>query len=358
VGSELPITRSRIELGVEERMLYCGAQLYVSVARQCVFDEAFGLARPARRATTDSIFPVWCTAKPVLALAILRMSDRYALDLDRPLEDLGPALRGAPIGRVTMRGVLSHRGWVPSGFAIPGAFASRHRVIEALRGLELEEPPDGVRYAPSWGFHAIGVALRELGIPLENVIRDEILDPLGIADLWLPIRQADIERDGDRLGVNWIQTRDVLRPIPIAGLELGGEPEFGLGGYASAKALGRLYEALLSREVVEKALVSESSYEAMVTPAGPPGHDPIQQRVCTYGLGMMVDMSNHGFGESCSPQSFGHSGGTGYMLAFADPRDELVVGAIFPSLEAGDVLTITARRPHLIQTIRQELDLL
>jgi hypothetical protein len=74
----------------------------------------------------------------------------------------------------------------------------------------------------------------------------------------------------------------------------------------------------------------------------------------------MVDLSKHGFGEGCSPQSFGHSGGTGEMLALADPRDALVVVVTFPTVEIdpSTAITIASRRPHLIQTIRRDLGIL
>lgn len=353
----LPITQSRLELGVQERLLFCGAQLYVSVAGETVFDEAFGLARPGVAATPDTLFPTWCTAKPVLALAVLRACDQGGFDLDRALGDYATALRDAPIGSVTTREVMTHRSGLPSWFVLPGTFASEEQLVEALRSLPLDPPQDGVRYSPSWGFYAVAVALRAAGADLAHSIRSEVLDPLGIADIVLPLDEQAYERQRHRFGINWMQTRDVLRPVAIDGLDLGGVPDLAMGSYTSARALGRFYEAVRAGRAVDAGVVSEASFEAMTTPAGPRADDPTQQRTCTYGLGTMVQMADHGFGDACSPASYGHSGGTGFMLAFADPADDLVVAAVFPSLEAGELLTISSRRPHLIQTIRQELGL-
>lgn len=357
---EMSATRRMLNEGLESRLFYCGAQVYVSVGGECALDYALGLATPRTAATTDHIFHVWCSTKPIAALATLHLAEAGVLDLDRPFESIVPEWAGRPIGSVTARSAMAHRAGLPPTVPVLGCFLLQSNAVAALGALDLWDMPDGVMYAPVWGFMAINVVLRVLGVRLEEIIQTTVLDPLEISDCWLPITSENLSQGASRIGMNWVQTRNVLRPYPSDGLEVDSFPDFGQGGYASARALGRFYEAMLTKEVVERGIVSESTYEMMLAPAGPEGYDPIMQRPCTYGLGVMVDMSKHGFGDACSASSFGHSGGTGEMLAFADPRDDLVVVATFPTVEidTNSAISIASRRPHFVQTIRRDLSLL
>lgn len=78
-------------------------------------------------------------------------------------------------------------------------------------------------------------------------------------------------------------------------------------------------------------------------------------RVCDYGLGFMVDVRGHHFGDYCSSRSYGHSGINGSSLAFADEEKHLVV-----SLMSKDILdwqTCFLRRTAILNSIYEDLGL-
>jgi CubicO group peptidase (beta-lactamase class C family) len=132
---------------------------------------AFGVRSAASGAPVrkDTVFPAASLSKPVVAYAALRLADRGALDLDKPLwaylpvERLQHDKRGE---RITARMVLSHTTGLPNW---------------GPEKLPFNADP-GERFGYSGeGFVYLQKVLEKLtGMPLEALAKKEVFEPLGM----------------------------------------------------------------------------------------------------------------------------------------------------------------------------------
>ena len=170
----------------------------------------------------DTLFRISSTTKPITAAVILSLVDDGVLDLARPVETLLPELAGRRVLRradgpltntvkaerpVTVRDLLTFT-W---GFGMQGAMfmgPDPWPIVSAVGELELASfgPPrpfttpepdtwmarlgelpllaqPGERWLYSAGSQVLGVlAARAGGAPFEDVMRERVLDPLGMHD--------------------------------------------------------------------------------------------------------------------------------------------------------------------------------
>ncbi len=117
--------------------------------------------------------------KPVFAAAALRLVDARVLELDRPLSSyvslpdvVDPAARA-----ITLRHVLSHTTGLPNWRQAPGPLTP-----EVAPGSKFTYSGEGI-------FYLQRVIEQVTGKPIEHVMREQVLDPLGMADtsyVWRP----------------------------------------------------------------------------------------------------------------------------------------------------------------------------
>jgi CubicO group peptidase (beta-lactamase class C family) len=117
--------------------------------------------------------------KPVFAAAALRLLDARVLELDRPLSSyvslpdiVDPAARA-----ITLRHVLSHTTGLPNWRQVPGP-----RTPEVPPGTRFTYSGEGI-------FYLQRVIEQVTGKPIEHVMREQVLDPLGMHDtsyVWRP----------------------------------------------------------------------------------------------------------------------------------------------------------------------------
>jgi D-alanyl-D-alanine carboxypeptidase len=150
--------------------------------------EAFGERVPGDPAETGDRFRVASISKTITAITALRLVEAGTADLDAPIgsllaSDLGVGTPAAGVAALTIRQLLTHR----SGFAQYEDLFFRNEVgscrAAAVVGLtqSLQGNP-GVRFQYSnMNFCLLGIAIEVLtGERYENVVRREVLDPLGI----------------------------------------------------------------------------------------------------------------------------------------------------------------------------------
>lgn len=149
----------------------------------------------------DAIFRLASVSKPFVAAAAMRLVERGAIALDQPVSRWLPAFRPAlPDGsrpEITLHQLLTHTSGLSYRFLEPddGAY-HRLDVSDGLDqpGLALDENLDRLARAPlafapgaawrySLGTDVIGAVLEAAtGKRLDRVVRDEVTDPLGLAD--------------------------------------------------------------------------------------------------------------------------------------------------------------------------------
>jgi hypothetical protein len=81
---------------------------------------------------------------------------------------------------------------------------------------------------------------------------------------------------------------------------------------------GRLLRRLNGSD--DDVLPSQQLLRAFCSEARPRNHDVVLERECSYGLGFMLNLRDHYFGDLCSTQSFGHAGWLGATFGLADPE--------------------------------------
>jgi CubicO group peptidase (beta-lactamase class C family) len=300
-----------------------------------VFDIALGDDGTGAELLPSTVFRVYCTIKPVLALAVARLVEAGALDLDAPLDARWPHAR-AVAGGVTARQLLTHTAGV-------------HR----CKGLELELlTPEGRRsriegltqpagwrlgvdagYSEAAAWHLLGWLVEDItGDDLRAHLRAYILDPLEMSSTWIGMTADDYAAALPRLGLNIdVRGRAGFPMLYERSERVCRTTNPAFGGSSTAGDLTRFYSALL-RQLGDHPVASLPSPEVLASfcsPARPAVYDQILDRDCAFGLGFMTDLAHHAFGADCSPASFGHSGYAGASFAFADPAYDLAVAVIF-----------------------------
>ena len=355
-------TRAYVEREIDDGLFSRGAQLCVMVDGEPVLDYAFGSAGLGRDVTTDTIFRVYCSIKPVATLAVAHLVDSGLLDLDAPLDPQLPGFQVLARGDVTLRHVLTHT----AGLQYPSAISmelmppdERRPFLERYRGEPGWRVGVDAAYSEYFGWHLLGFLVEQItGEPLREHLRDRVLGPLGLRDMWVGMTSAEYALNLERLGVNY-DLHGGWRAFPVL-IERTErfccETNCAYGGYSTARELARLYAALLAQlqGTAVAALPSAETVSLFCSNARPRGYDPILQRDCDFGLGFMTNLVDHRFGVECSPVSFGHSGNVGSSFAFADPQCGLAVGVIFNGIVDQDSAFL--RRPALVHAIYTDLE--
>ena len=221
-----PVARSSLadrmaELGVP------GVSVAVLVDGEIAWARGYGLAdvESDRPVTTNTLFQAASISKPVAALAALRLVESGRVDLDG---DVNAHLTSWRVpdnafteqGPVTLRGLLTHRaGLTVWGF--PG-YGPDEDVPDGPGVLDGRGNTDPVRVykAPgeSWQYSGGGYTVMQqlvadmAGKPFAAVMREEVLDPIGMSRSTYeqpipPERQDDIatgyRSDGERVPGGW-----------------------------------------------------------------------------------------------------------------------------------------------------------
>jgi CubicO group peptidase (beta-lactamase class C family) len=184
-----------------QRMAYYatpGASIGVVDDGALTWASGFGVrmmgAADAVTATTP--FQAGSIAKPVFALAVMRLVEQGALDLDADVNDYLSSWRVPANGgwqpRITLRQLLSHTAGVTvHGFRGYPASGPWPTPLEVLDGVPPANTPEvivdlmpGLAFRYSGGGTTIAqqVVVDVLGRPFPALMRELILDPLGMAD--------------------------------------------------------------------------------------------------------------------------------------------------------------------------------
>lgn len=229
---------------------------------------AVGVARPdgvaATHGPTEQVLPWASLTKLVTAYATLRLVERGVVDLDAP---------AGPEGS-TVRHLLAHTSGLPFDESGTRQSVGRRRVYSNV------------------GFEVLGEVLTErTGSPVGDVLRDLVLDPLGIADA-----------------------------------RFDGSPAHGLSG--SLDGLLQLARELLAPTRVHVGTLADATRVAFPGLSGVlPGFG--SQPANDWGLGFELrdEKSPHWTGRRNSPRTFGHFGGSGSFL-WVDPDLELACACL------------------------------
>ncbi|MFE1438367.1 serine hydrolase domain-containing protein [Streptomyces sp. NPDC058739] len=245
----------------------------------------------------DVQYRIGSITKTFTAVLVLRLRDEGVLDLGDPLEKHLPGTRA---GEVTIRELLAHTGGLaaetPSPWweRTPGSL--RPELSDVLGERPVLHPPGRRFHYSNPGYTLLGSLVEKLrGAPWEDVLRREVLEPLGLT------RTSGQPRAPHAGGWAVHPWADVMMPEPLEDLGLMA-PAGQL--WSTSGDLAR-FAAFLARG--DERVLSAGTLQEMRTPAAPAEASDLADG-SSYGLGLQVQ---HRDGRTL----VGHSGSLPGFLA-------------------------------------------
>jgi CubicO group peptidase (beta-lactamase class C family) len=319
--------------------LHPGAQLAVFRHGRPVLDRHIGLARrePQTPVGPDTLFLIFSASKPFASACIFKLIEEGRLSLDDRVAKHWPEFGRNGKKDVTIEHVLTHQVGIPYGPAWLGWREMTDADATARAMAELTPQwtsGEAVGYHPlNYGWMVREIVRRVSGRSIGRFLREEILEPLRIRDVYLGLPP---ELEG-RVATHYLMpgyaapTRETLPPeiarkIGDFSIDDFNRPEMhaaelpAAGIIATARDVARFYVMLLRGGELDGVRVLEPESVAKATSlavhANPDRSLGLSVR---WGYGFHLgDTTPTPFGLSSHPHAFGHSG-AGCTIAWADP---------------------------------------
>ena len=256
----------------------------------------------------DTLFEIGSISKSFTALVVLQLREEGLLDLHAPVTDVLPWFsvrpRHAPI---TAHHLLTHTaGLVQGSEMTPGDTSEVWR----LRKVDVSGPPGSTFHYSNHGYKTLGLMVQRVtGRPFPDVLRERILEPLGMRRTEPAITRAL----APRLATGYEALRDD-RPLgPGGNLAAAGvfDTNSADGNIASTAEDMAVYLRMLLNggRGPDGPIVSPEAFEQMITPLVPSSDPPYHD--AAYGYGLNID-------ELEGRRRVGHGGG---MVGFSSNID-------------------------------------
>jgi CubicO group peptidase (beta-lactamase class C family) len=236
--------------------------------------------------TDGAPVPVGSITKVVTAAAALVLVGDDDLELDEPLIDVVPELRGLP-HRLTLRHVLSHTGGLPCDPTDVRAVTPRRYIQDCCRTAESLADPGSIFSYSNIGYLLAGHAITTItGMSWWEAVQALVLDPAGVPARFVTGTRVPADLVTGHSG----RGRPVVQALTDAQAATGALA-------ASATDLVTLGRGLLT------TLLDREARDQMCTPV--PGADPFGLAdgwglgLATYGTGRTVGHDGNGDGTSC-----------------------------------------------------------
>lgn len=300
----------------------------------CGGEDALG-----RPFTPQTLHPMYCCAKTVLAIVAANLVAGKDLSVDDVVGDLIQA--PSPHASMTISELLSHRsGIIRPGMTETVIYPPRERLPAALGNKPITLGNDETAYSEAAASIVVAACLEAAADePLESLVNDRILEPLGLgADFALAGQREDAAVSVSMVGG---RRRPLLleRSRAFSFLE---NP--GFGGFCTTHGLTTLALAF-SNEVTGRGSplsVGDVTARRFVTPQ-PIAFDKTFRRRCSFSLGFMSSLDTHHFPSGFSDQSIAQSGLTGMLTMIADPSRDLAATVLVNGFTGGRTLATELR---------------
>ncbi|NUP46110.1 MAG: serine hydrolase [Catenulispora sp.] len=179
-----------------------------------VLDAGLADAAAERRYDGDSLIRLDSLSKPLVALVTLQEMERGTLALDTPIPDLLPWCELPPSPKpITVHHLMSHTAGLPRG---SDTWLDPLFPVHRLRALRPVGTPGEQFHYSNHGWKLLGLLLEELtGRPLSDLLRERILEPLGMASSRARLEPRDISELVPRY-CRVRPGRPVLADLPLA----------------------------------------------------------------------------------------------------------------------------------------------
>lgn len=320
-----------------------GLQVAVYRDGKQIVDVVAGVADPetGRPVTPDTPFYNFSIGKGATATVAHVLVERGLFGYDTPVAELWPEFGRHGKEGVTVRHVLSHTAGVP-GVPLdttPEDVCDWGKMVAALEDAELWwEPGTKVGYhAYTFGFLVGEIVRRVTGKPISQVLLEDVTTPLGVADelyFGMPEKEHARLAELEDVPMDMSAFADMPDDLPMfkAGpmtlmpnAELGNRPDYlsadiPAGGKTSARAIARMYAALLGEVDGTRLISAERLREVTAVAAG--GVDEVFGMPSSWGLGYSIGGVTSTAEEK--PTVFGMAGAGG-SAAWADTATGVAV---------------------------------
>ncbi len=290
--------------------------------------------------TDDSLFCIFSATKAITSAAIWLLLEADELQLDEPVADIIEEFASNEKGSVTVEQLLTHSAGFPAAPFRPLDWPDVERRWQRFAQWRLSWPPGSrFEYHPTATMWVLAEIIeRRGGISFQQFIREQIVEPLGLDDLFVGLPDAQNDRvlpcavvgeeltaqDYQRLGMPQPPesevTEDAILNFNRPEIRAVGVP--GGGGITNASTLVRFYQALLTGGLDGVSVWKMETLQDARTIRNSSFTDPLFGKLANRGLGLIVagdDTRNYrGFGRTNSALAFGHNGAGG-QLAWVDP---------------------------------------
>lgn len=321
-----------------------------------VLDRAIGHARgngprdgddaERERVTPDTPYCVYSASKAITAFVVHALIERGLIELNARVCDYIPEYGCHGKEGITIGHVLAHRAGVPN---LPARImeleniGDRDLLVEVLcEAKPFARPGRMLAYhAVSGGFILGEVVHRVTGKGIDEVLREQFLDPLGFRWTGYGVKPEDV----GRVGRNYVTGPPLLPPVSLLlhralgasverVTEVGNDPAFLTGvvpaanTVTTARELSRFYEVMrrggeldgvrvLQPETIRTALEEQSHLEVDLSLGFP----------TRFSYGLMLGAQVLSLYGPDTQHAFGHLGFTS-ILAWADPERATSVAVI------------------------------
>lgn len=354
VGDEHPGDLDVEPIWTEVRRMYAtglhpAIALHVVRRGEVVLDRTVGHlvndpdGRVGVQATPDSLFNLFSASKMVTAALVQVLVDDGVLDLYKRVTHWVPEFGRHGKERIRLHHLLDHTGGIPDmpkGFDLDAALEVGKPPMDALWDLEPQSRPgERVAYSPvaAW-FVVQEVIERATGRQLRPLLRERILDPLGIETLDYGVKEHQLDQVAQHAvtgpPVPGIMARIFDRSIglPYAdAVRLTNDPRFLTGVLPSANVIGtprdvgRFLQMLLNGGTLGgNRVLSEAAVARMTTIHTPRQFDGTFGMPMKYGMGVMMGGTAFSLFGLDTRGAYGHLG-LSTVVVYADPTRDLAV---------------------------------
>jgi len=330
----------RVQRAIEE-MVESGAEQGLQVAAyqhgEQIIDAVAGLADPktGRAVTSETPFYCYSVCKAAASTLVHMLAERRALTYDTRVAEVWPDFAARGKDGVTIRQVLNHTAGVP-GIPLTTTIedlCNWDKMCSTIAGAELWwKPGTKIGYhAYTFGYIVGEVIRRVTGKPISQLLHEEVSGPLGVErELYFGMPPSEHRRLAvleDAPMPPDFQMPAMPPDLPMfkaAPMSLMPNAAFGnrpdtlaadipAGGKTSARAIARMYAALLGKvdgvQLLTPARLKQATTERVT------GQDEVFGMPTTWGLGYSIGVP--GGNPQDSQTAFG-VGGVGGSFAFGD----------------------------------------
>ena len=334
---------SHVRSDVEQGLLPA-AQVALARNGKLAVSQSFGSA------TDESLICLFSATKGVVYAAAWLLFQDGRLAEDELVADIIPEFGSQAKDRVTVQQLFTHTSGFPQAPFTPLQWNSKEETLRRFSQWRLNWAP-GTRYEyhPTSSMWVIAEIIeRRGGLPYAEFIRKRVLDPLGMASIFVGLPEAEnprvlpvthhgaplTEQDYAKVGMRVPHeiNEESLLAFNRPDVRAIGVP--GAGGFANAADLALFYQALLRGGLNGVEVWNQDTLASARMIRTGALVDAASGQLANRGLGIVVcgDRGGQfrGFGKANSPLAFGHPGAGG-QLAWADPSTGISLAFLTPS---------------------------